>query len=363
MTALEDPGHGRRAPLTSRHLQEEERQLEQNLRPRTWSDYIGQDKVKANLHVFIEGAKARGEALDHLLFYGPPGLGKTSLACIVASELGVNIRTSSGPVIERQKDLAAILSNLQDRDVLFIDEIHRLNPSVEETLYPAMEDYRLDLIIGQGPSAQTFPLTLPRFTLIGATTRAGLLTSPLLNRFGMVQRLDFYEEGDLFQIVRRSARILGVSIDDDGAWEIARRSRGTPRVANRLLRRVRDFAQVLGDGTITLPVAQHALTRLEVDTKGFDEMDRRILQTIIEKFAGGPVGIDTLAVAVGEERDTIEDIYEPFLIQVGYLARTPRGRVVTRLAYDHFRVPPPLGMQGELWHGQVKGAGPLAEGR
>ncbi len=337
--------------VTTRRLQDEDQQLEQSLRPREWDDYVGQEKVKANLQVFIKGAKARKEALDHLLFYGPPGLGKTTLAYIIAGELGVSIRTTSGPVIERQKDLAAILSSLRERDVLFIDEIHRLNPSVEETLYPAMEDYKLDLIIGQGPSAQTYPLSLPRFTLIGATTRAGLLTSPLLNRFGVVQRLDFYEETDLFKIVLRSAKILGVSIVEDGAWEIARRSRGTPRVANRLLRRVRDFAQVLGDGVITREAAQSALERLEVDTKGFDEMDRRILQTIMEKFSGGPVGIETLAVAVGEEKETIEDVYEPFLIQLGFLARTPRGRTVTRLAFEHFKVSPPVGLQGELWQG------------
>jgi len=340
--------------LTSRQVQDDDRQLEQSLRPTAWADYVGQEKVKANLQVFIQGAKTRQEALDHLLFYGPPGLGKTTLAFIIASEMGVSIRTTSGPVVERQRDLAAILTNLRERDVLFIDEIHRLNPAVEETLYPAMEDYRLDLIIGQGPSAQAYPLSLPRFTLIGATTRAGLLSSPLLNRFGVVQRLDFYEEPDLFKIILRSAKILDVSIVEEGAWEIARRSRGTPRVANRLLRRVRDFAQVLGDGVITRSVAQGALERLEVDSKGFDEMDRRILQTIIEKFSGGPVGIETLAVAVGEEKDTIEDIYEPFLIQVGYLARTPRGRTVTRLAFEHFNLIPPVSLQGELWQGSVQ---------
>ncbi len=337
--------------VTTRHLQGEDQQLEQSLRPRAWDDYVGQEKVKANLRVFIQGAKARNEALDHLLFYGPPGLGKTTLAFIIASEMGVSIRPTSGPVIEKQKDVAAILSNLQERDVLFIDEIHRLNPVVEEALYPAMEDYKLDLIIGQGPSAQTYRLNLPRFTLIGATTRAGLLTSPLLNRFGVVQRLDFYDEADLFKIVNRSAKILDVSIMEDGAREIARRSRGTPRVANRLLRRVRDFAQVEGDGLITKQVAEGALKRLDVDEKGFDEMDRRILQTIIEKFSGGPVGIETLAVAVGEEKETIEDVYEPFLIQVGYLARTPRGRTATRLAFDHFKASPPVGLQGELWQG------------
>ncbi len=351
MSVTEKRGESGPERVTTRHLQGEDQQLEQSLRPVAWDDYVGQEKVKANLQVFIQGAKARKEALDHLLFYGPPGLGKTTLAFIIASEMGVNIRPTSGPVMERQKDLAAILTNLRERDVLFIDEIHRLNPLVEEALYPAMEDYKLDLIIGQGPSAQIFPLNLPRFTLIGATTRAGLLTSPLLNRFGVVLRLDFYDETDLFKIVLRSAKILGVSIIDDGAWEIARRSRGTPRVANRLLRRVRDFAQVLGDGVITLKVAQMALERLEVDTKGFDEMDRRILQTIIEKFSGGPVGIETLAVAVGEEKETIEDVYEPFLIQVGYLARTPRGRTATRLAFDHFKASPPVGLQGELWQG------------
>ncbi|PTL34855.1 Holliday junction branch migration DNA helicase RuvB [Candidatus Methylomirabilis limnetica] len=337
--------------VANRQLQDEDQDLELSLRPKAWDDYIGQEKVKANLQVFVQGAKARREPLDHLLFYGPPGLGKTSLAFLIASEMGVSIRVTSGPVIERQKDLAAILSSLREHDVLFIDEIHRLNPLVEETLYPAMEDYRLDLIIGQGPSAQTYRLKLPRFTLIGATTRAGLLSSPLHNRFGVVQRLDFYDATNLFRIVLRSAKILGVSIVDDGAWEIARRSRGTPRVANRLLRRVRDFAQVLGDGIITSEVAQGALERLEVDTIGFDEMDRRILYTIIEKFAGGPVGIETIAVAVGEEKETIEDVYEPFLIQQGFLARTPRGRTVTPLAFDHFKLPRPAESQGELWHG------------
>lgn len=351
MTSAKQTQESGRERVANRQLQDEDQELEQSLRPKVWDDYIGQDKVKANLHIFVQGAKARREPLDHLLFYGPPGLGKTSLASIIASEMGVSIRVTSGPVIERQKDLAAILSNLREQDVLFIDEIHRLNPLVEETLYPAMEDYRLDLIIGQGPSAQSYRLKLPRFTLIGATTRAGLLASPLLNRFGVVQRLDFYDETDLFRIILRSTKILGVSIVEDGAWEIARRSRGTPRVANRLLRRVRDFAQVLGDGVITREVAQTALERLEVDTNGFDEMDRRILHTIIDKFGGGPVGIDTLAVAVGEEKDTIEDVYEPFLIQQGFLARTPRGRTVTRLAFDHFKIPRPAELQGELWHG------------
>jgi Holliday junction DNA helicase RuvB len=337
-------------PITTRQRLDEDSQVEVTLRPTRWDDYVGQAKVKDNLQVFIQGARTRREALDHVLFYGPPGLGKTTLAYIIAAELGVNIRPTSGPVIERPKDLAAILSNLRDRDVLFIDEIHRMNPSVEETLYPAMEDYKLDLIIGQGPSAQTYKLTLPHFTLIGATTRAGLLTSPLRDRFGVVQRLDFYADEDLVRIVTRSAAILSVAITPEGAWELARRSRGTPRVANRLLRRVRDFAQVLGDGTIDQAVAGDALNRLEVDHRGFDEMDRRILQTLIQKFSGGPVGIETLAVAVGEEKDTIEDVYEPFLIQLGFLARTPRGRTATAQAYAHFGLPAP-GPQGELWSG------------
>jgi holliday junction DNA helicase RuvB len=338
--------------VTTRQRLAEDQQVEQTLRPTRWEDYVGQAKVKENLHVFIQGARARNEALDHVLFSGPPGLGKTTLANIIAAELGVNILSTSGPVLERPKDLASILSNLRERDVLFVDEIHRLSPTVEETLYPAMEDYKLDLILGQGPTAQTYKLTLPHFTLIGATTRAGLLTSPLRDRFGVVLRLDFYSEADLVQIVSRSAGILNVTITPDGAFELARRSRGTPRVANRLLRRVRDFAQVLGDGTIDQQVAHHALDRLDVDERGFDEMDRRILQTIIEKFAGGPVGIETIAVAVSEERDTIEDVYEPFLIQLGFLARTPRGRVVTRLAYSHFGLVPPAGAQGELWSGR-----------
>jgi len=338
--------------VTTRQRLAEDQQVEQTLRPTRWEDYVGQTKVKENLHVFIQGARARNEALDHVLFSGPPGLGKTTLANIIASELGVNILSTSGPVLERPKDLASILSSLRERDVLFVDEIHRLNPTVEETLYPAMEDYKLDLILGQGPTAQTYKLTLPHFTLIGATTRAGLLTSPLRDRFGVVLRLDFYSEADLVQIVHRSAGILNVTITSDGAFELARRSRGTPRVANRLLRRVRDFAQVLGNGTIDQEVAHHALDRLDVDERGFDEMDRRILQTIIEKFSGGPVGIETIAVAVSEERDTIEDVYEPFLIQLGFLARTPRGRVVTRLAYAHFGLVPPAGAQGELWSGR-----------
>jgi len=338
--------------ITARTQLTEDQQVEQTLRPTRWDEYVGQQQVKDNLQIFIQGARTRNESLDHVLISGPPGLGKTTLANIIASELGVNILPTAGPVLERPKDLAAILSNLRERDVLFVDEIHRLNPTVEETLYPAMEDYKLDLILGQGPSAQTYKLTLAHFTLIGATTRAGLLTSPLRDRFGVVLRLDFYTEADLVQIVTRSARILNVGLTGDGAVELARRSRGTPRIANRLLRRVRDFAQVLGDGTIDQRVAHDSLNRLTVDERGFDEMDRRILQTIIEKFGGGPVGIDTLAVAVSEERGTIEDVYEPFLIQLGFLARTPRGRVATRLAYAHFGLAPPTGPQSELWSGR-----------
>lgn len=337
--------------IITRECLEEDRQYEQSLRPRTFSDYIGQEKLKENLKVFIEATKVRGEALDHVLFYGPPGLGKTTMAHIIAHELGVNIVTTSGPVMERPGDLAAILTNLKDRDVFFIDEIHRLNHVVEEVLYPAMEDYQLDLIIGQGPNARTIKLNLPRFTLIGATTRAGLLSPPLRDRFGVVHRLDFYREGDIKQIVIRSARVLGIAITEEGATEIAKRSRGTPRVANRLLRRVRDFAQVMGDGVVKMDVARNALERLEVDEWGFDEMDRRILHTIIYKFSGGPVGLETLAVSVGEEKGTIEDIYEPFLIQLGYLARTPRGRTATRLAFDYFSAPggPLQKEQEELW--------------
>jgi len=338
--------------IVSQKPKGEEQQLEQSLRPRAWEEYVGQEKVKENLRIFIEAARARREALDHVLFYGPPGLGKTTLAYIIAAELGVSIRATGGPVIERPGDLAALLTNLEERDILFIDEIHRLNHVVEEILYPAMEDYQLDLMIGQGPTARSIKLDLPRFTLMGATTRAGLLTSPLRDRFGVVHRLDYYTAEELARIVTRSARILGVSITPDGATEIARRSRGTPRVANRLLRRVRDFAQVLGDGTVTAEVAASALSRLEVDERGFDEMDRRILQTIIQKFDGGPVGLETLAVAVAEEKETIEDIYEPFLIQVGFLARTPRGRTVTRLAMEYFEAKPVPEKQPDLWSGR-----------
>ena len=315
----------------------EDTYYENNLRPRILDEYIGQKNIKENLKIFIEAAKGRGEALDHVLFYGPPGLGKTTLAYIVSQELNVNIKTTSGPVIERPGDLAAILTNLQERDVLFVDEVHRLNHVVEEILYPAMEDYKLDIIIGQGPSARSIKLDISKFTLVGATTRAGLLTSPLRDRFGVVARLDFYSYEELQRIVERSARILDVSIESEGAREIARRSRGTPRVANRLLRRIRDYAQVKASGVITEEVAKGGLKMLEVDGKGLDKMDRNILFTIIDKFEGGPVGIDTLSAAVNEEKDTIEDVYEPFLIQEGYLSRTPRGRVATKKAFEHLK--------------------------
>lgn len=323
-------------------IAEDDLSFDPSLRPRSLNEYIGQEKVKENLRVFIEAAKARGEALDHLLFYGPPGLGKTTLAYIISQELNVSIKTTSGPVIERAGDLAAILTNLQEKDVLFIDEIHRMNSTVEEILYPAMEDFQLDLIIGQGPSARSIKIDLPRFTLIGATTRAGLLTSPLRDRFGVISRLEFYNSEELGIIVTRSARILNIEIEADGAMEIARRSRGTPRIANRLLRRVRDFAQVRAGGVITKKVADDALKMLEVDQQGFDGMDRKILLTIIEKFGGGPVGVETLSAAISEEKDTIEDVYEPYLIQEGFIDRTPRGRTATRLAYRHFGIEMPV---------------------
>ena len=319
----------------------EDEAIDRAIRPKRLVDYVGQEQVKRQLEIFVGAAKARAEALDHVLIFGPPGLGKTTLANILAFELGVNLRQTSGPVLERPGDLAALLSNLQPRDVLFIDEIHRLSPVVEEVLYPAMEDYQLDIMIGEGPAARSIKLNLPPFTLVGATTRAGLLTSPLRDRFGIVQRLEFYNTADLTRIVTRSADILGVPIDAPGALRIASRSRGTPRIANRLLRRVRDFAQVKADGSITEAVAADALDLLEVDPQGFDTLDRKLLLTLIEKFDGGPVGIESLAAAVGEERGTLEDVIEPFLIQQGFLMRTARGRMAARNAYQHFglRVP------------------------
>lgn len=310
-----------------------------SLRPRYLKEYIGQSQAKENLHIFIEAAKLRGDTLDHVLLYGPPGLGKTTLAGIVANELGVNFRVTSGPAIERAGDLAALLSNLQPGDVLFIDEIHRLSRSVEEVLYSAMEDYALDIIIGKGPSARSVRIELPKFTLIGATTRAGALAAPLRDRFGVISRLEYYKQNELEFIVSRSADILDIHMDPEGASEIARRSRGTPRIANRLLKRVRDVAQVLGDGVITKAIADQALQRLDIDRLGLDRIDRRILSTIIEKFDGGPVGVDTIAASVSEERESIEDVYEPYLMQLGLLARTNRGRIVTPAAYDHLGLP------------------------
>lgn len=327
----------------------EDDRFEVSLRPRSLQEYIGQTKAKENLQVFIDAARGRREALDHVLFYGPPGLGKTTLANIIAQEMGVSIKSTSGPVIEKPGDLAAVLTNLEAGDVLFIDEIHRLSPVVEEILYPAMEDYQLDIMIGQGPSARTIKLDIPRFTLVGATTRAGLLSSPLRDRFGVISRLEFYQNEELAIIVRRSAEILGIPIETEGADEIARRSRGTPRIANRLLRRVRDFAQVKGTGVIDREIADLALGRLEVDSRGFDHMDRRLLLTLIDKFAGGPVGLETLAASVGEEKDTIEDVIEPYLLQQGYLNRTPRGRVATPLAYQHFQRTPTAAPMGDLF--------------
>jgi Holliday junction DNA helicase RuvB len=318
----------------------EEDRLDRAVRPRVLEDYRGQPKVREQMEIFIQAARNRSEALDHTLIFGPPGLGKTTLAHIIANEMGVTMRQTSGPVLERQGDLAALLTSLEENDVLFVDEIHRLSPVVEEVLYPAMEDFQLDIMIGDGPAARSIKLDLPPFTLVGATTRAGLLTSPLRDRFGIVQRLDFYNQHDLTQIVLRSASVQGVSIDEVGAQEIAKRSRGTPRIANRLLRRVRDYAEVKGDGVISQQSAHKALDLLDVDTKGFDQMDRRLLLAMIEKFDGGPVGVDSLATAIGEERGTIEDVVEPYLIQQGYMMRTQRGRVVTRNAYLHFGLTP-----------------------
>ena len=319
----------------------EEAQYESGLRPRTLSDYVGQDRVRENLTVSIEAARQRQEALDHVLLYGPPGLGKTTLAYVVAQELGVQVRATSGPVLEKPGDLAALLTNLKEHEVLFIDEIHRMSPVIEEILYPAMEDYELDIMIGQGPSARSVKVPLQHFTLVGATTRAGLLTSPLRARFGIVHRLDFYTEDDLNVIVQRSARILGVPIDDPATQELAQRARGTPRVANRLLRRVRDYAEVRADGTINAAVAKKAMALLDVDDNGFDEADRRLLKAIIEKFGGGPVGLNSIAAAISEEKEAIEDIYEPFLIQSGFLDRTPRGRIATERAYEYLKLPGP----------------------
>jgi Holliday junction DNA helicase RuvB len=327
---------------------DEDVQFETGLRPRTLDEYIGQDRVRENLHVSITAARQRGEALDHVLLYGPPGLGKTTLAYVIGNELGVPIRSTSGPVLEKPGDLAAMLTNLKEREVLFIDEIHRMAATIEEILYPALEDYELDIMIGQGPAARSVKVPLQKFTLIGATTRAGLLTSPLRSRFGIVHRLDFYTVENLEVIVRRSARILGVAISDEAAAEISRRSRGTPRIANRLLRRVRDYAQVRAKGDITTTVTRAALAMLEVDEHGFDEIDRRLLRTIIDKFGGGPVGVNTIAAAISEEKDAIEDIYEPFLIQIGFIDRTPRGRVATARAYEYFGLEAP-GKDSRLW--------------
>ena len=325
--------------LASEYNSEQDSDVENNLRPKVLEEYIGQEKTKSNLKVYIESAKMRGEALDHVLLYGPPGLGKTTLSGIIANEMGVNIRTTSGPAIEKQGDLAAILTNLSEGDVLFIDEIHRLSRAVEEILYPAMEDYSLDIIIGKGPSARSIRLPIPKFTLIGATTRAGQLTTPLRDRFGVLLKLELYTKEELKTIVKRSADILGISITEDGALGIASRSRGTPRIANRLLKRVRDFALVKGNGTITSEIALMALEALDIDELGLDAVDRRMLEAIIKYYQGGPVGLDTLAATIGEEAITIEDVYEPYLMQIGFLARTPRGRCATRLAYDHLGIP------------------------
>jgi Holliday junction DNA helicase RuvB len=345
LPSVEQPDHDR---VVAAGRVDDDAQYETGLRPRTLNEYIGQDRVRDNLQVSVAAARGRNEALDHVLLYGPPGLGKTTLAFVIGNELGVAVHATAGPVIEKSGDLVALLSNLQEHEVLFIDEIHRLAPAIEEVLYPAMEDYEVDIVIGQGPSARSVKVPLKRFTLIGATTRAGLLTSPLRARFGIVHRLDFYTQTDIEEIVRRSARILAVPIEDDATREIARRSRGTPRIANRLLRRVRDYAQVRADGRIAGDVARAALKLLEVDDHGFDEIDRKLLRTIIDKFGGGPVGVNSIAAAINEERDAIEDIYEPFLIQAGFLDRTPRGRVATARAYEYFGLSVP-GRTSPLW--------------
>src|SRR5437868_9547975 len=335
--------------VTGKPLSPQEEAFERTLRPRELNEYIGQEKIRDQLGIFIEAARKRGEALDHVLLFGPPGLGKTTLSHILAHELGVNLRHTSGPVLERPGDLAALLTNLEPRDVLFIDEIHRLSPIVEEILYPALEDFQIDIMIGEGPAARSVKLDLPPFTLIGATTRAGMLTSPLRDRFGIVARLEFYTAEELTRIVRRSAKLLEVPIEDAGAEEIAKRSRGTPRIANRLLRRVRDYADVKGTGRISLDIAHKALAMLDVDPQGFDVMDRKLLEAVIHRFDGGPVGLDNIAASIGEERDTIEDVIEPYLIQQGFLQRTPRGRVATLAAFRHMGVAPPKNA-GELFN-------------
>ncbi len=332
--------------ISARPASPQEGEFERSLRPATLAEYVGQEKARGQLEIFIQAAKKRAEALDHVLLFGPPGLGKTTLAHIIAKELGVNLRQTSGPVLERPGDLAALLTNLEPRDVLFIDEIHRLSPVVEEVLYPALEDFQLDIMIGEGPSARSIKLDLPPFTLVGATTRAGMLTNPLRDRFGIVARLEFYSETDLATIVTRSSRLLKIEIENTGASEIARRSRGTPRVANRLLRRVRDYAEVKAEGRVTRPVAEAALKMLDVDALGLDVMDRKLLLAVIEKFAGGPVGLENLAHAIGEDAETIEDVLEPYLIQQGYLQRTPRGRMVTLTTYRHFGIVAPSSMPG-----------------